>query len=554
MSDQKKWNHLRFIIPFSLKISKDKPYRYFKALIDDAPEWVDKPLNEGDTEQDVYDYIMSGFSEDNPRREEAEPEKTNSGFHWTWKKEGKKDIIATFLFKGDKDDKDYKTVCVDKVGVFLFKTGIGFIWFEYSCDELNDIDELIEFQNRFKEFARGKHEVLIEESSYNFSPRSDSDFRPFMSSEQGEDGLPLIWNKGEDVKVKYISKKVIMEKFGISIDDMHYSRIELSIISNGNIKVSGGTYEKKGVGVWIAQLLSFLDVEFVPERISGGTKIPDKAIIFDYVIDEKSANVSEEKAYWIANGYKRSYLCGESAKKEMQRPFKNVIWYATKEGCVYYVKPVHINASFFYDQMSGKFMRDYFTLFIKVLHQSYSLLKFAIRIEWNLSADRDSYLYDENSKEKQKEVEKNLEMLREIRTDINVFQIKSVATSVSHIHHQNRFYEYVLEQFRVKDDMESVSAGLSALNDLVKESVDDEKHKREGMMSNAMNVIGLLAFISALMDGVGFVMFCFGRDSFQWTDFWLYSPVFIVVGVILVWFGITFLKYKRVIKADRRKK
>ena len=66
---------------------------------------------------------------------------------------------------------------VDKLGVFTFKTGIGFLCLQYSCYVLEDIDELIDFQNEFKEFERGKQEVLLEESLFFFKPISDFELK-----------------------------------------------------------------------------------------------------------------------------------------------------------------------------------------------------------------------------------------------------------------------------------------------------------------------------------------------------------------------------------------
>ena len=538
-SIEKKWKCLRCIVPFSLRGDGEKAFQEALVKMNQSKAWEHRPLNNGKSEHDVYYYIMSSFSEDVPKDEMSET--TNSGFHWSLKNKNAGEIGA-FLFRANKNDEP-KKVRVEDIGVFLFRTGIGFLWFQYSYDA-KDVDELIDFLYCFKEFT--KDHCLGFETDIKNKTLYVKDIRDSVSANGGENSIEIKPGKTSGEKKEYLSKGVIYKNLGVETENIELKNIELERINDDLIKVSCVKFEKGKMGLWVYNTLKFLNVKYFAMRTSkknGGIKIPDKGILYSYVIDQNEINDSEEKAYWVANGYKKSYLCGKMSKDEMRRPFENVIWYATKEGCVYYVdKTNEDNVKFFYGSMAYNFMGDYFTLFIKVLHQSYSLLNFATYIEKELSADSRSYSYRKTGK--RRVVQENLIKLREIRTSINVFQMKSVATSVSHVHHQNRFYEYVLEQLRVKDDMESVSAGLAALNELVKENVEEEDKKREGMMSNAMNVIGLLAIFSALMDGVGFVAFWNGDSGYKSEMHSMVCMVLVVVGVISLIFLAILIRYE----------
>ena len=194
-------------------------------------------------------------------------------------------------------------------------------------------------------------------------------------------------------------------------------------------------------------------------------------------------------------------------------------------------------------------------LYIKALYQSYSLLKYAIRIEETFVAESDSYDLNKDADK----VRENLASIKEIRMDINLFLVKSVATSVSHIHHQNRFYEYLLSQLRIKEDVKSVSAGLAALNELVRTEVEEEdksiekardndEKKRDYEMNRIMSFIGLFTLISTLTDGVSFFLFWRGKESWVATNTIervVIGIAIVIVVIFIIWFIRKLRKSKR---------
>ena len=118
-------------------------------------------------------------------------------------------------------------------------------------------------------------------------------------------------------------------------------------------------------------------------------------------------------------------------------------------------------------------------------------------------------------------------------------------TSVSYVHHQNEFYEYLIERLRVKEDAESVTAGLAALKELQHETLlEKEKEqkltelaerekeaerekKADNMFQIGLGLMTFLAVISAVTDSYGIVS---DLSDLQVTKGWF--AVFVVLFCI----------------------
>ena len=570
------WKRLRYVVPFSVDLSKKSFGEYCNIInsIEDNPyeimetkeqnmkpstkyKWNRKSLMVK-SEQDVYRYILDAFSD---KGDVTELDETNIGCYWeyasTEKENCKQKNIIEMVWEPSKSSESsesgissvIKEMGLKDMGLFLFKTGIGFLWYEIETDSISDVDELIDFQNRFKElghtYKKGfeikkdlvkkiyDDEIIIIRKDAN----KEDDIKPQKDA-----------NKENDIKLHNLEDSYIER--GVWDRIIKENQIDSSLVrqtkyieKNKLLIIDYYVKHSFSMGWWIHKRLEKIDAEFYPDRVCNSEEesvnIPDKALLFSYVLNKEKAEDKEKIAYYLTNGYKSSYELGNDARQEMQHPFDNVIWYTTKEGCVYYAEPDEDNFTFFYTNMYKKIMNDYFVLYIKALYQSYSLLKYAIRIEETFVAESDSYDLNKDADK----VRENLASIKEIRMDINLFLVKSVATSVSHIHHQNRFYEYLLSQLRIKEDVKSVSAGLAALNELVRTEVEEEdkriekdkdnaEKKRDYEMNRIMSFIGLFTLISTLTDGLSFILFWRGKESWSGTN--TIEKAFIVIAIFIV--------------------
>ena len=127
--------------------------------------------------------------------------------------------------------------------------------------------------------------------------------------------------------------------------------------------------------------------------------------------------------------------------------------------------------------MKKKFLLHYFVLLVKVLYQSYSLLHFTHLLSGSeISVDYRDYMAIEDDENIDKKLRKHLSKLRSM---INVFLLKSIVTSVGHVQHLNEYYSYLEKQLYIKEDIESVTAGLDVMDDLVKEQMEKDKAQLE---------------------------------------------------------------------------
>ncbi|MCR4788912.1 MAG: hypothetical protein K5888_10005 [Lachnospiraceae bacterium] len=245
-------------------------------------------------------------------------------------------------------------------------------------------------------------------------------------------------------------------------------------------------------GYYVREILNTLkcDITFIPSRNTQKGDLPDKAIIFNHVkLDEKDF---EETAYRLTRGYNRNYIISDSEYDNMMHPFGNVILFATGEGCGYYVK----GGKEFVD--GSKIMSDYFTLYILALYQTYSLLRISEKIASDMPTSPD--MYDHFSKK----IHGKLKM---INTDLNVFMAKSIYSSVSFVQHQNNFYNYIIKELRIREDIESISSGIVALRDMQTNLEKDVEEKRERIINGILTflaALGILQSFSAILDIISF--------------------------------------------------
>lgn len=121
------------------------------------------------------------------------------------------------------------------------------------------------------------------------------------------------------------------------------------------------------LGNWIAERLAFLNVKFQAERKNTYAGLlgdcffpklektekkkqlsrlynslpkncPDKALLFTYAVFERDSDWKVDDnairtTYYLTNGYKESYEMSGNVADMVRKPFSNVLWMATREGC-----------------------------------------------------------------------------------------------------------------------------------------------------------------------------------------------------------------------------
>ncbi|MCR5733771.1 MAG: GGDEF domain-containing protein [Lachnospiraceae bacterium] len=403
----------RYIIPFMARTGE--------ILEINGPGWINDLTSRG--EHDVYKYIIDSVCPGGGIL------RSNIGRCYRYEK--KERSILSLLYYPDNDGAGAIEFDITNMGLYLFESRVGFFWYETGNfrpagetdakeDDFFSPDALVLFNSRFKELNFGRY-------TKNFKRKGATE--PFTAGN---------WATG-----------VIFKAVG--------------------------------------------DVSFFAARTNTLYKhspdnnplyVPGKALIFNYAaFEDMDMDSLTAYAYHLTKGYKKSYLVPGDAGSRMISPFGNVLWYACNEGCGYYVIAGEDNANFFRKGMAVNFMSDYFLLYILALNNRYSLIRFAERIGNELPSDAAVYLspginvdtgmYESREKRDLYDLEQKVTRLV---TEIDVFITKNVRASVSYVEHQSDFYDYLTKVFKVKESIEGLTTGVSALQRLLSQVVETERY------------------------------------------------------------------------------
>ena len=423
---------LRYIVPFRINESFEQAYKKVESQREKIRKkdkvtgekrftgeyknvWSRKVITMDGPESDLYGYIRNEFRFDDNIKELPEQKTGCEWIFWRSDESNSKDgqkikkllYFPDGIFQQGKVSTQCRKILISNVGLLLFRNSLGFFWYEIKTSQMNS-RQLMLFQNRIKELNHG-HIFLWERS------KTEPEYGFVCSEENG---------------VKTYMRPVSLGKW---IQDM-LSFLDISYFAErkgaygGMLKKSRSNMKRTSYDV-VCKDMTYQDTNI---------KSPDKTILFTYAsLNNKNygATIEEKQSlvYHITNGYNASYHFSKSAVDHMKCPFDDAYWYATQEGASYLVWSSYDNSKVFSNLIPNKIRTDYFVLYLKVLYQSFSLLIYAERTQNNISAIDGKELTLSSS-----------ENVTGVFREINLFLTKSMATSVSHIHHQSDFYNYLL--------------------------------------------------------------------------------------------------------------
>ncbi|MCR5032592.1 MAG: hypothetical protein K6A92_07005 [Lachnospiraceae bacterium] len=419
------------------------------------------PAQKETQESDAYEYIASSLLSDDPRHR-------NPGRSYAFDlsalpkeyldEQGK--MTFRFCYKAKEEGGQTKeiTVRMSQMGVYYFRTNVGILWYELepgAAGEELTLEELVYFQNQCKELHRAN-------------------------------GAQVLLRKENNKNVKYIPGKL----FASILEDLFSLDVQDKEIPYGEGKLA----------------FHFFDPSFSREKKDAQGNVtmpsreyPDKAILFTYLLldgdSEDAIDDLEKTAYYFSSGYTSRYHISQITRARMYEPFEGVRWFATRDGAGYYALRTEDNRMFFQNNLAGKIRVDYFLFFILALHQSYALNNYQRRITAELSANPNSYLNESASAQK----------MEHLLAEINVFAMKSIYMSVSHVQHQNDFFEYLQKNLEIQEDMESLSLGIESLTELSRLQREDSEKENEKKINTILGIISLLTIVSALTDGFAII-------------------------------------------------
>lgn len=501
---------LRYIVPFKY----NGPFDNAIKNVDGCNQlWKRVISSDKDIHSELYSYVRNEFRFDN----ETEISDKKMGFEWEVSNRFK-DKELMYYPEGFEKTEHAISFQISDMGMLLCRNRLGLFWYEVSIPEdLMDSDALLKFQCVVRELNPYRvtkvWEIVEKESKHSLSISNVLSVRPFSFGNWIQSIIGFL-------NVTYFSERV----------NNYESMLEMTFSS--------------------------INERYIKEN-AHSEKLPNKAILFTYAsLGEKEITSEEEKKtyiYHLTNGYSDSHRFSQDISREMKCPFDNAYWYATQEGAAYLAWPDKGNEKFFNESFPFDRVRsDYFTLYLKVLYQSFSILLYAERIQKEVSATNNMYLNEAEDKS-----------ITALCAEINLFLAKSMATSVSHIHHQSEFYVYLKKQLRIHDDVKSVTSGLNALDVLHREQdkIESEKELREREkrdkesdenLQHTMEFLSVLSVFSALIDCFDIVKNVLNTEGELWTlpSITIVIEIILLGGIVVVG-GHTYLEIRKARKKQK---
>ena len=353
------------------------------------------------------------------------------------------------------------------VGLFLFQSGVGFLWYETELSEKQqeDVDTLLEFLYSMKEIS--------------YSVREGSGRGIYFQIKEEMTEEAFLRKKAEaDQKGQAIEAYPIKEKPGKMA-----VKQELPVDFYRDV---------------VARLLGQIPVtSYFSERRTGeGEKKPDRALLFSWIYrvgqERDDGNLLFQLGHSYYDTYRASHSFLNNLEEHIYEPFCESRWYACQEGCTNLVELSEPKQ--FYENGYQKRLDTYFYLYVLVLSQYYGLLGHAEQIA-ALPDSREAYRKG-----------RKMEQVQEYLEDVQLFYMKNIFSQVSHFSHQNQFYGYLQRTMSVEQVNQELSMELAAVHQILKER-KDELHGRRlrlfSIVSAIFVIIQVFSSVHQVVDNLG---------------------------------------------------
>ncbi len=322
MSETIKSYATRYLIPFCFDYKNDGYSKILNNLLDGENDykqfglpqdskWVKRGFWENyksdrisQPEMDIYTYLLDIL------RDDEENDNANLGTSLVLKTGG---TLLNLLYVNSTENNNAIGFRCNDLGVFLFKNGVGFVWYDVEFGNKISISEYLNFQHDYKELARIHSEKFIKKT-------------------------------GKDTYEEFCMGQWIASLFA----DF---KIEISFWA-----------ERKSINKSTGREIGIPDKSLLFQFL---------------LVDNADNREITEMAFRIANGYDNKYKPSETLKDEVYEPFNNACFYTSKSGSAYVVSDMEGDAEFFENNFKDKFLRDYFFIYVLLLYQTYSAAQYS---------------------------------------------------------------------------------------------------------------------------------------------------------------------------------
>lgn len=498
---------LRYLVPFYLDSGNRESdaytlYQHACTLMDRDPLWLqDDSLKD---QEDLHDHVTAQFIRQDPCTVAR-----------GWKRAlSASDKHPVCLFVGREGTLAWLTI--NDAGLFLFPTGVGFLWYELTTDAHLSAEDMLLMQNQLKETGRESVHLLgcrldgavmkSKRQKYIAVP----DWAAFTQTE-GQETVSLRYaDSGKACKVSAAQLMQLAGEYGMDWH-IHNRKLTPAVSVVRTVNRDGlEEYRLYPVFSLVQHLLDSVPValHWQIHYFSGVTRhpvdaygtqgklrLPDRALPFLYLQEDAEDHTAlKQHAFFLANGYHQNYNMPEDAN--CRELLGSAFYHACRSGCAFVHHPGKNDPEFLNTGFQARFRKEYFTLFLLAMYQHYALLNFTRRITAELSSNPRDFLCKPE----------NAQRTDDLSLEINTFLLKSEFTSVSAIQHHDVFYAHLREQLSIEGDVSSVRNGLEALSEIQHSNRDRAETARENSIQHALVYLSVLTVASALCDSQGSII------------------------------------------------
>lgn len=545
---------LFYVIPFFLhgdhQLGRKEAYQAVVDLMTSDPEmakWM-LPIRDTFRGSDVYAYLLDTLY-DGPSQGKTigQAPDSNIGAVWELNPNVRAKVIKNYLptLCCHSDDLPDITLRVANLGIAIFRSHVGFFWFEVT-------DESCTIKENLPVSSSEKSGLMTDEISPAFPPVESS-----LTTDKNNHALHSEAFSSATKEIT-LASKLQQEAINLTTETLtEWQRM----LKEPNQRL-GPHYElfwpdgRKEVKVRLGKdvLVQLVDMFLGKLRTKPGhpcTELDlwyfarrrgrkngrynlDKALLFSYVVlrneqsdtgetvasdDAIEQRILMETAYRVGQGItpRMPFIGLDNAKQDMFFPFEGCCWYATRENCGYFLK----TSKFAKENMFKNFWINYFPLYLLLVHQSYAMQYYSEILAGYLSGCASHYI--EPARE-------TAQFLERFRVELNTLFMKGIYTSVAHLQNVNDFYVYMQRKLMIREDAQSLNMGLESLAELEEIQLEREREKQSRKVATGLAVLSILMVFSAFSDSAQFFDRFFEQNSF------IHDLVYIFISCVLAYY------------------
>lgn len=258
----------------------------------------------------------------------------------------------------------------------------------------------------------------------------------------------------------------------IEQEDFYNTSIFTDVNKKNNTKLNESIKTRKNT----KKMNRLLIEEYYPNLINRETRFyPKKTHLFSSVLVEKGKWAIKDfdtGFYHLRKGYTESYLPSEKEfntenNSEILKSFENSYWGISREGCS---NLCHLTGcdgpdAFFRGNYADR-INNYLYIYILILHQYYGLLNLSKEVS-ELSSNTKYYVKSK----------KEYNKLKKIRDNISFFYLKCVYEEISHITHQAKLYNMMIEELGIKRMQDELHYEMEKVVEIIEQVREDKKNK-----------------------------------------------------------------------------